>query len=134
MSLTDIAPSPYVWTFTIPVDVGLLSPNKYKRNWRARAAVTRAQRDDARMVWMGSGKPRAHLPVRIDAVIYRYGNLDPANRWACLKAVIDGLCIEALTPNDTQTWIRLGEIRLVSARRFARKPAVVITATRCGAS
>jgi len=117
------------WRFDIPVDAGALSPNKNMRNHQARARITREHRDAAWMTWRAAGKPRTTHRVRLDAIICRYGALDPTNRWACLKAIVDGICIGALTPNDTASNVQAGEVGLVNSKGYLLRPHVIIIAT-----
>jgi hypothetical protein len=122
--IPDPAPSPTAWTITVPVDVGLTSPN-LRRYWLIEARAKKAARTTAAWAWIAAGRPRAHGQVLVSVVVRRARAMDEGNVWAALKPVIDGLFVNALTPDDSPRWVKLGTLtQEISLRYRGREECV----------
>ena len=95
----------------------------------ARARIARVHREAAWLCWHKAGRPVARCRVRLDVTLYRGRTMDEFNALACVKHVIDGLCVKALTPDDSPTWVAHGTITQQTGPDYHRAPVVVITAT-----
>ena len=71
----------------------------------------------------------ARCRVRLDVTVFTGRRRDDDNLIASLKNCRDGLCTNALTPNDGPDWVRQGSIKQVVGPAFRLKPSVLITAT-----
>lgn len=118
---------------TVPFDVFRCSPNRYKRNWRAKAAEAKAARTAARLVWMAAGEPRAAGPVDVTLVIRRARRLDHDGALACAKNLLDGLFNDAITPFDGEKWVRYVQWTQETGKEWALRPEVIVTVTARGA-
>jgi len=101
--------APRTWAFLLPVNLGLLNPNKpmhYMAKHRLRQTVKTA----AHTVWVSQGKPTAKGRVRVDLISMRKKALDEDNMWAAFKAVGDGLFNNAMTPDDSPKHVTLGTV------------------------
>lgn len=97
------------WTITVFVDPGLTSPN-LRLHWRSRADRNRKAREAARWAWITTGQPRAKGPVLVSVTVRRARAMDEGNVWAALKPTLDGLLVDAITPDDSPRWVRLGTL------------------------
>lgn len=113
-------------TITVPIDPNRCSPNRYKRNWRAKAAEAKAARTAARLTWLAAGSPTMDRPVEVTLLIRRGRKIDPDNALACCKHLLDGLFNDAVTPRDTESWVRYVEVRQETGQRWALRPEVVV--------
>lgn len=122
------ATAPRCWQFHVPIDIAPMSPNR-RLHPLARARLVKAARDAAWMVWASRGRPRAAGRVRLDYRVYRGRAMDDDNIAASCKALRDGLCTAALTPDDSPLWVAQGQVSQVIGPAFTRRPSVLITAT-----
>ena len=109
----------------VPVDINDANPNRL-RNLRQRMRVTKLHRDTARLSWLRAGKPVATGRVEIDLIVRRGRRLDQSNVWSAMKHILDGIFNRALTPNDSEKWLRLGGIEQQIERRYTYMPEVEI--------
>lgn len=98
------------WRIVVPVDPVRLSHNARLSYWE-RAKMTKSDRGTARTMWQIAGSPVARRKVLVSVIVRRCNPLDPFNAWDGLKAAMDGLFNEALTPNDSAQWIEPGTVR-----------------------
>lgn len=112
--------------FIVPVDVNEAAQNRMM-HWRKRANVAAAHRHAANVIWMKAGKPTAaevELPVTVNAIIRRGRKIDEFNAPACLKHVIDGLFVDAFTPNDDARFVLMGTITQEIGAKWKKAPEV----------
>lgn len=109
----------------IPVDVNDANPNRL-RTLRQKMRVTKYHRETARTAWIAAGKPKSTVPVIIDIIIRRGRTMDQGNIWAGLKHVIDGIFKKALTPDDSEKWLRLGRIEQQTGGKWRYAPEIEI--------
>lgn len=112
---------------TVPFDVFRCSPNRYKRNWAAKAREAKAARTTARLVWRAAGEPRMAGPVDVTLVIRRGHKLDHDGALACCKHALDGLFNDAITPVDTERWVRYVAWTQETGGEWRLRPEVVVT-------
>lgn len=112
----------------IPVDVNDANPNRLHRV-RDRMRVTKFHRETAYRVWLEAGRPKSGKPVTIDVIVRRGRVMDQGNIWAGLKHVIDGIFKKALTPDDSEKWLRLGRIEQQTGGKWRYMPEVEIVVT-----
>lgn len=86
-----------------------VSPNK-RLHHMTRARLNRLARFAGEWGWAQAGRPRATGPVRVTLVLHRGRSIDQANAWAACKGALDGVFVNALTPDDSPRWLRLGEV------------------------
>jgi hypothetical protein len=110
---------------TIPVDVNDANPNRLKK-LRQKMRVTKFHRETAYKAWLAAGKPKSAGPVMIDVIVRRGRVMDQGNIWAGLKHVIDGIFKKALTPDDSEKWLRLGRIEQQTGGRWRYAPEIEI--------
>jgi hypothetical protein len=118
-----------VITITVPFDVFRCSPNRYKRNWAAKAREAKAARTTARLMWRSAGEPRMSGPVDVTLIIRRGRRLDHDGALACCKHALDGLFNDAITPFDTEKWVRYVGWTQETSKAWALRPEVVVTIT-----
>jgi hypothetical protein len=111
------------WTFVVGGDIRQVSPNQ-RLHWAVRAKRTRALRHSAYTEWLVAGRPRSSKPVKLFATVYRGRALDADNAIACLKPVIDGICKDALIPDDSPKWLVEITVRQEIGKQFAGKEQV----------
>ena len=116
----------------IPVDANEMNPNKRRRLRDWISAKTR-HKDTARAVWLMAGRPVTASPVTVSVTIRRGRLLDEDNARASLKAVFDGLFKNAITPDDSPQWVKLGTLTQEIAKRWKMKPEIeiVVEETQC---
>lgn len=107
---------PRTWRIVVPVDPIRLGHNaRLAKDPRVahqmRVRMTRNDVSAGRTMWQAAGRPTASGPVRVSVIYRRCNPLDQANVWDGLKAAMDGLFNQALTPNDSDQWVHLGEVR-----------------------
>ena len=122
---TKSAPAAHICRLVVPVDVNEANPNRL-RTLRQRMRVTKYHRDTAHKVWLEAGKPKSTVPVTIDVIIRRGRTMDQGNIWAGLKHVIDGIFKKALTPDDSEKWLRLGRIEQETGGKWRYAPEIEI--------
>ena len=115
-------------TITVRFDVGLTSPNlrlhwaeRGRRAWRARALATSA--------WREAGCPTMTSPVDVSLLVRRARRLDLDNLIASCKGAIDGLFNEAITPDDSETWVRSLRVAQETGKQWKGAEEVVVTIT-----
>ena len=112
----------------IPVDANEMNPNRRGklRDWIR--AKTR-HKATARYVWIAAGKPVSVSPVTVSVTIRRGRLLDEDNARASLKACFDGLFKNAITPDDSPKWVKLGALTQEVGGRWKLKPEIEIVVT-----
>lgn len=113
---------------TIPVDVNEMNPNR-RGKLRAWIRAKTAHKNAAQWAWVEAGRPVSASPVVVSVVIRRQRQLDEDNARASLKAIFDGLFKEAITPDDSPKWVRLGALTQQTGERWRLKPEVEIVVT-----
>jgi hypothetical protein len=101
--------APRSWSFILPVNLGLLNPNK-PMHYMAKHRLRQTIKNAAHIVWVSKGKPKATGRVRVDLLSMRRKALDEDNMWAAFKPVGDGLFKDAITPDDSPQYVTLGTI------------------------
>lgn len=109
----------------VPVDVNDANPNRVHK-LRDKMRIQKFHRNTAHKVWLAAGKPRSESPVMIDVFIRRGRVMDQLNIWAGLKYVLDGIFNKALTPNDSEKWLRLGRVEQQTGGKWKYAPEVEI--------
>lgn len=107
----------------VPVDVNEANPNRLKHIGR-KIRVTKKHREAAHLAWIAAGKPTSQGPVVLDVIVRRGRVMDQGNIWAGLKHAIDGVFKKALTPDDSQKWLRLGAIEQETGGKWTYQPEV----------
>lgn len=130
---TDRCASPSTWTFAVPWDPGVTAPNRRLHSF-GRSRLALKAREAGLCAWILAGRPRATRRVRIDVVAYRLRPLDDDAVTGGLKSVRDGICTDALTPNDTTDWVRWGSVSVVWGREYFNRQHVVLTITEVDGS
>jgi hypothetical protein len=111
-------------TITVPVDVNEANPNRLK-SVRQKIQVRKRHKVAAQWAWVAAGRPVAEaLPVTVNVTIRRGRALDQDNAAASLKATMDGLFKEAITPDDAQKYVLLGTITQEVGKAWKLKPEV----------
>lgn len=113
---------------TVPFDVGRCSPNR-RLHWAARAREVRHARTAATLAWRAAGSPKLAGPVDVSILVRRGRRLDPDNLLASCKGALDGLFCGAITPDDSEAWIRYVGVRQETGQHWATRPEVVVTVT-----
>lgn len=121
-------PAPRRWTIMVPWDPQLTSPNR-RQHFMARARLVREGRENGRLAWLLAERPRATRRITIDAQIYRGASIDDDNAIAGLKCVRDGLCNDALTPDDSARWVRWGSVQVIAGKQYRGREHVILTIT-----
>jgi hypothetical protein len=109
----------------------LWDPNRYNPNRLGRmhaAAKTRlknAARDRAALCYGACGRPKAGGPVDVEIVLRRGRALDDDNAVAALKPVRDVLFNDAITPDDSERWVRYLPVRQEIAAAWKGREEVV---------
>jgi len=116
-----------VIVITVPFDINRCSPNRYKRNWRAKAAEAKAARTAGRIAWCLAGKPRAAGPVDVYLLIRRGRVIDGDNAIACLKHIGDAFFNDGVTPYDSAEWVRYVAVEQETGAEWRLHPEVVVT-------
>lgn len=109
----------------LPLDANEMNPNQRRklRDWiRTKARHNKT----AWTIWFEAGRPVAKSPVTVSVTIRRGRLLDEDNARASLKAVFDGLFKNAITPNDSPQWVKLGTLTQEIAARWKLKPEIEI--------
>lgn len=94
---------------TIGFNIGPLSKNQHTHP-RVRAKRVRACRLVTRFTWELAGRPKSAVPVRVHYVVRRARALDLFNLHSAMDAIIDGLFVKAITPDDNAKWVHPGNI------------------------
>jgi hypothetical protein len=116
-------------TITVPIDAGEASPNRRGR-LRQWIRIKKAHKTAAQWAWVAAGRPRAGAyPVTVSATIRRGRVLDDDNAKASLKAALDGLFKQAVTPDDSVKYVRLGTVTQETGKAFGVKPEVEFVIT-----
>lgn len=105
---------------TVPWDVQRTSPNQ-RQHWRQRAKLTKLARDRARLAWAVAGRPQVPaeaLPVRVSLIVRRARVIDEDNAISGSKALRDGLFNDALTPKDSQQFVKIGSVTFETGREW----------------
>src|SRR5258708_40270981 len=94
---------------TVPCDPATLGPNGIKKK-RLREQMTLKKRawQTARLCWIQAGKPIAKQRVIVHFIVRRAREMDEANIIGGLKYEIDGLFVNAITPDDKPKFMKLG--------------------------
>jgi hypothetical protein len=115
---------------TVRFDVGRLSPNRTR--WMHPLALSRLVKQAkiaARLAWCESDSPMLDVPATVNVTIRRGRKLDgDACLYSC-KALTDILfCRDrnkrklghdiGVTPDDSERWVRWGEVRQESGKRW----------------
>jgi hypothetical protein len=99
----------------------------------ARHRLAKAGREAGWVAWLLAGRPRAFGRVGVSAYVYRARVIDQDNAWAGMKPVLDGILSKkwgaGMTPDDSQKWVRLGSIFVVSGKQYQGCEHVVLTIT-----
>jgi hypothetical protein len=74
--------------------------------------------------WLKVGRPRLEVPVDVEIVVKRGRVLDPDNAQAGCKPIIDALFKNAVTPDDSQQWVRFTGTRVESGKRWKGREEV----------
>ena len=110
------------WTITIPADLDWLNLNQ-RSHWAAKAKLTKAWRQAARMVAIFANLPkgleRVHIVAHITKPTAR--QYDVHNLMPTLKACVDGLVDYGLIPDDTNAHLIGPDLR-----QGGKGPAAVI--------
>lgn len=114
-----------VCRLVIPVDVNEMNPNR-RGKLRAWIRAKTRHKDTARLAWIAAGKPAAETQVTVSVIIRRQRQLDEDNARASLKAIFDGLFKQAITPDDSPKWVKLGSLTQQTGDRWKLKPEVEI--------
>lgn len=114
-----------VCTLIIPLDANEMNPNR-RRKLRDWIRTKTAHKNAARIVWREAGKPVSASPVVVSVTIRRGRLLDEDNARASLKAVFDGLFKQAITPDDSPQWVKLGTLTQEVGKRWKLKPEIEI--------
>lgn len=112
----------------VPLDVNEMNPNR-RGKLRAWIKAKTLHKKTARLVWIAAGKPATAAPVTVSVVIRRQRRLDEDNARASLKAIFDGLFKQAITPDDSPKWVRLGSLTQEVGVRWKLRPEVEIVVT-----
>ena len=115
----------------IPVDANDQNPNK-RRKLRDWIRAKMAHKNAAHIVWCEAGKPVSLSPVTVSVTIRRGRLLDEDNARASLKACFDGLFKNAITPDDSPKWVKLGTLTQEIAARWKLKPEIEIVVQKEG--
>jgi hypothetical protein len=111
---------------TVPFDVQRTAENVTRRggHWSARSRVMRLARELARLCWLDAGRPKAAGKVRVSVVIRRARALDTANAIGALKPLLDGLFVDAITPQDSPKWLEFGGCTQETAKEWKGREEV----------
>jgi hypothetical protein len=107
----------------VPFDPNRLSLNQ-RLHWRERKRRNDAAKDAAAFGWLKVGRPRLEVPVDVEIVVKRGRVLDPDNAQAGCKPIIDALFKNAVTPDDSQQWVRFTGTRVESGKRWKGREEV----------
>ncbi len=107
----------------VPVDPQQASPNK-RGHWAKLAKVKHHHKETAALCWMAAGRPRSRESVHVEVIIRRGRFIDQDNALACCKALIDGLFKDAITPDDSPTWVKSYTIRQEVGSQWKQHPEV----------
>jgi hypothetical protein len=83
----------------------------------------------ATLAWRLAGCPTMTGPVDVSILVRRGRRLDPDNLLASCKSAIDGLFNGAITPVDTERWVRYVSWTQETGREWALRPEVVVRVT-----
>ncbi len=109
----------------LPLDANDMNPNN-RRRLRDWISIKTRHKFTARVVWLQAGKPVSLSPVIVSVTIRRGRMLDEDNVWASLKAVFDGLFKNAITPDDSPQWVKLGTLTQEVGKQWKLKPEIEI--------
>ena len=113
---------------TVPFDINRCSPN-HRLHYLARARLMAAARQAGRLAWMAAGSPQATVPVQVSLVLHRARAIDQGNAWAAAKGAIDGVFVDALTPDDGPKWVTLGSVVQETGRQWKGREECVFVVT-----
>lgn len=120
---------------TVNFDIGRTRENLLRRkHWSYRSREMGAARLHAHCAWVLAGCPTSAGPVRVSLVIRRARAMDNANCWTAAKALLDGIFVKALTPDDSPKWVSLGELRQEISREHKGRESVVVIVEAAAAS
>lgn len=120
------------WPATIRVrfDINRVSPNQ-RLHHMTRARLNRMAREAGRLAWAQAGRPTSSAPVTVDLILRRARAIDQANAWAAAKGAIDGVFVEALTPDDSPKYVRLGTVTQETGKAWKGREECVFVVTPC---
>lgn len=114
-----------VCRITVPIDVRDANPNKKHRHWAIKRRIVETHREAGRAAWMQAGAPRAaEFPIYLNATVRRGRLIDSDNITGCLKHVRDGICNDALTPDDSLRYVDNGRIIQHTDKKYRDAPEV----------
>jgi len=113
----------------IPFDPNRTSENRVKSaNRFSRSDLHGTAREVARAAWLAAGKPVATGPVRLSIHCRRGRSMDLGNIVGGCKPLIDGVFVDALTPDDGPKWLqRLGGVTQETGACWKGREEVVFT-------
>ena len=107
-----LRPEDYPVRLVMDWDAARTGDNQLRRlHWKARWRLDGDARGTARAAWLRAGSPVSGCPVRLHVISRRARRMDPLNVWGAVKPLVDGVFVGALTPNDSEAWLRPGEVR-----------------------
>lgn len=113
-------------------DPNRTTPNRTSRlHWGPMTRLKDRAKQEAWLAWLAAGRPEASGPVRLSLVVRRGRVMDEDNIWSGLKWCRDQLFNRrkhgyGITPDDGPQWVRLGEIRQETGRRWVGEEHVVL--------
>lgn len=108
---------------TVPFDPSLFSLNE-RLHWRARYQRNKPLKELTRACWLAAGAPRATGRVRVSMIIRRGREIDDDNAITGTKVARDALFNDAITPDDSRKWVRLGEVDQQAGKAWKERPEV----------
>lgn len=115
-------------SITVPFDVGRTSPNR-RMHWAVRAREVKRARLFAESAWRAAGSPTMTEPVDVSLLVRRGRRMDLDNLLASCKGALDGLFNEAITPDDSETWVRSLRVAQETGRQWKGAEQLVVTIT-----
>jgi hypothetical protein len=93
----------------VPGDIGLVTTNQ-RIDPLERSKRNRRLRESAHGAWLEAGRPRAAGKVKVHVTVRRAAWLDGDNAVGGCKAMRDALFNQAITPNDSDRYVELGQV------------------------
>lgn len=124
---------------TVEFDLWRTSPNRRiakdpKRDAGAKRAEKNALITAARWAWKLAGRPKAAGRCRYSLLIRRGKRFESDNAWSAAKALRDSLFCGlrfaddggAITPNDGDTWLEMGELQWETGKAWGRNREQIV--------
>ncbi len=114
-------------TFVIPFDVSRLGANETRRMRPGHIRrVKNLAKDAATLIWRAASSPVWNVPVLVDLTIQRAHAMDPDSLIGACKDLIDALFVGRITPDDSERWVRYGQVAQEIAPEWRGREQVVI--------